>query len=550
MSRDPANILVRGTNWVGDAIMTLPALSALAANFPASRLTVLTRPWAMGVYQGQPRVNAVISLAADGLHRGLLGRLRLSRELKSQHYDLAVLFQNAFEAAFITAASRIPERWGYARDGRSFLLTRAIKVEPADLLAHESFYYLNLLERAGLSAPFTRPRLYLHPEAEREARAALFRAGERPDDFLLALAPGASFGSAKRWPVENFARAARLVLDQLPDPTRPRARIMILGGPGEIEAAYALDKLLPGQVTLNLAGRTSLMVAMALLSRSSLLLTNDSGLMHLGGALDVPLVAVFGPTNPRTTAPLGLSRLIRSRADCAPCLKRECPLDRRICFDDVTPEIVAEAALSLVNPPAPDPGFAPAVFLDRDGTINEEVEYLRRTDELRLTPGAGKAIAGLNRAGFKVVVVTNQSGLARGYFSFDDLEAIHQRLREIVAEDGGRIDGFYYCPHHPSEGALPELVRPCQCRKPAPGLYSAASAEMRLDPANSFWVGDRWSDLAAAESFGGRSVLVLTGYGREEAKKPGTEPTLVAPDLRRAAEWIISQAAPAEGEPD
>ena len=537
-----SNILVRGTNWVGDAIMTLPALSALAASYPDSRLTVLARPWAMGVYQGQPGVSAVTSLAADGVHRGLFGRLRLARELAGQHYDLAVLFQNAFEAAFITALARIPERWGYARDGRGFLLTKPVKVEPADLLVHESFYYLNILERAGLNAPFTRPRLRPHPEAVREARAALFRQGEKPGDFLLALAPGASFGSAKRWPVENFALAARLILDQLSPPVRARARVMILGGPGEIEAAYALDKLLPGPGTLNLAGRTSLMVAMALLNRASLLLTNDSGLMHLGGALDVPLVAVFGPTNPRTTAPLGLSRLIRSKASCAPCLKRECPLDRRICFDDVTAEAVAAAGLELINSPAPDPDFTPAVFLDRDGTINQEVDFLSRPDQLRLTPGAGRAIAALNRAGFKVVVATNQSGLARGLFSPEDLEQIHQRLRELVAEEGGRIDAFYFCPHHPSEGVVAEWTKPCQCRKPAPGLFSAACAEMKLDPAASFWVGDRWRDLEMAASFGGRSVLVLTGYGLAEAKKPEIEPTLVAPDLRRAAEWIVSLA--------
>jgi heptosyltransferase-2 len=161
--------------------------------------------------------------------------------------------------------------------------------------------------------------------------------------MLLALAPGAAFGPAKRWPEAAFARAAEFILRRRPGGT------VILGGADEAPAAARLAEMLP-EPTLNLAGRTALATAMAVLSRAALLLTNDSGLMHLGGALGVPLAAVFGPTNPENTAPLGLSRLIRSRAACAPCLKRVCPLDRQICFDDISPERVAEAALELLTP--------------------------------------------------------------------------------------------------------------------------------------------------------------------------------------------------------
>lgn len=524
-------VLVRGANWVGDAVMTLPAVAALAAALPQSRLTVLTRPWAMAVYQNQKGVAEVLPHNRDGAHQGLMGRLRLGRELAAHDFDLAVLFQNAFEAALITALARIPERWGYARDGRSLLLSKAIKLKPADLYIHESFYYLQILERAGLPAPFSRPRLSLRPEDRREADTLLLQAGVRPGDFLLTLAPGAAFGSAKRWPVENFSETASLILEEIP------GRVMILGGPGEIEAASQLTEMLPGK-PVNLAGRTSLSVSMALMSRSSLLVTNDSGLMHIGGALDVPLAAVFGPTNPLTTAPLGRSRLIRSAAECAPCLKRECPLPRQICFDDVTPERVAAAALELVEEPDAKAGSTSGVFLDRDGTINEEVEYLRSPDQLRLIPGSAEAIAALNRAGFKVVVVTNQSGLARGLFTLEDLERVHLRLKDLLAVEGARLDGIYFCPHHP-EGTVPEYSGECQCRKPAPGLFEDACLHLGIDPARSFWIGDRRRDLEAAEIFGGRSALVMTGYGLDEVKKPGFDPTIVAPDLRRAAEWIL-----------
>lgn len=513
--------------------MTLPAVAALGQNFPGARLTVLTRPWAAGVYQGQAGIAEVLPDERRGGFKGLFERARLARALKARGFDLALLFQNAFSAALTAALAGLPHRWGYARDGRSFLLTKSVKLEPADGFYHESFYYLNLLERLGLKAPFSQPLLALEPAAVQEAEAILGQAGPGDWSAPLLLAPGAAFGSAKRWPVENFAATAELITRRRP------SGLVILGGAGERPVAEELAALLPGPV-LNLAGRTSLAVSMAVMARGGLLITNDSGLMHLGGALGVPLTAVFGPTNPRTTAPLGRSRLIRSRAACAPCLKRECPLDRRLCFDDITPDRVAEAALELIEPRPAAPGLSPAVFLDRDGTINVEVNYLKHPDQLRLIDGAGRAVAALSRAGYKVVVVTNQSGLARGLFSFSDLEQVHQRLRELLARDGAAVDGIYFCPHHP-EGSRPDLARACDCRKPASGLYERAAAELGLDLARSVWVGDRQRDIQSAEKFGGRSVLVLTGYGLEEARQPlEYQPTLVAPDLRRAAEWIVS----------
>lgn len=513
--------------------MSLPAVAALGQNFPEARLTVLTRPWAAGVYQGQAGIAELLPDEGRGGFKGLFERARLARALKARGFDLAVLFQNAFSAALTVALAGLPQRWGYARDGRSFLLTRPVRLEPADGFYHEAFYYLNLLERLGLQAPFSRPRLSLEPAAVLEAEDILNKAGAGDWSAPLLLAPGAAFGSAKRWPAPDFAAAAALITRRRP------SGVVILGGGGEREVAGELAGLLSGPV-LNLAGRTSLAVSMAVMARGGLMLTNDSGLMHLGGALGVPLTAVFGPTNPLTTAPLGRSRLIRSRADCAPCLKRDCPLERRLCFDEITPDRVAEAALDLIEPHTAAPGLSPAVFLDRDGTLNREVEYLDHPDRLELIAGAGRAVAALNRAGFKVVVVTNQSGLARGLFNFKDLDLIHERLRELLAQEGARLDGIYFCPHHP-EGSLPDLARACDCRKPASGLYEQAAADLKIDLARSVWVGDRQRDFQAAEKFGGRSVLVLTGYGLEEARQ-GLEhqPTLVAPDLRRAAEWIVS----------
>lgn len=521
---------MRGTNWVGDAVMTLPALNALADNFPKARLSVLTRPWAAGVYCGQPSVKAVLE---DG-QKNLAGRLRQACSLRSKKFDLAVLFQNAFGAAAAAALAGIPERWGYARDGRRFLLSRAVEISPENRQAHEVFYYLDLLENLGLTAPYRPPHLAPGPEAEMEAGRILGEAGVKAGERLLILAPGAAFGAAKRWPAEYFAGAARQILAEHP------ARVIIMGGSGEKPVAEALAGLLTGPA-LNLAGRTSLRTAMAIIRRGALMLTNDSGLMHMGGALGVPLVAAFGPTNPRTTAPLGLSRLIRSQAACAPCLKRECPLKRQICWDDVGPERVARAALELLAPPRLQAGKRPAVFLDRDGTINREVSYLSRPEQLKLIGGAGRAVADIRRAGYKAVVVTNQSGLARGLFTTDDLDKIHQRLRELLKAEGAELDGIYYCPHHP-EGSVEEFSRSCACRKPESALYEKAADDLNIDLAHSIWVGDKLSDLSPAEKFGGRSVLVMSGYGLAEAAGiRAYQPTLLAPDLSRAAQWAVAQ---------
>ncbi len=182
-----------------------------------------------------------------------------------------------------------------------------------------------------------------------------------------------------------------------------------------------------------------------------------------------------------------------------------------------------------------------AVFLDRDGTICEEVGYLDSVDRMRLIPGAGEAIRKLNEKGFKTVVVTNQSGIARGYFSESTLKELHSELSRLLGRDGAFLDAFYYCPHHPTEGEVP-YRQVCGCRKPAPGLLVQAAKDLDLDLKRSFAVGDKLADLECGRALGVKGVLVLTGYGKEElASGPGHAASFVAADLYRAVEWILSQ---------
>lgn len=180
----------------------------------------------------------------------------------------------------------------------------------------------------------------------------------------------------------------------------------------------------------------------------------------------------------------------------------------------------------------------PAVFLDRDGTINEEVEYLSDPDRLRLLPGAADGVRLLNRAGIPVFIVTNQAGVGRGYFTVDDVEAVNQRLQVELRQQGAHVAGIDSCPHHPSDR--------CACRKPEPGMLLRAGSEHGLDMPRSFMVGDKQSDIAAGRNAGCRTVLVLTGYGVEQSQRcesSGAHPDHIASDLHEAARWIVETLA-------
>lgn len=186
----------------------------------------------------------------------------------------------------------------------------------------------------------------------------------------------------------------------------------------------------------------------------------------------------------------------------------------------------------------------PAVFLDRDGTINEQMGYINHLTRFHLLPGVGEAIRNLNAHGLPVVVVTNQSGLARGYFPESLLDQVHETMHRLLALDGAHVDGLYVCPHHPE--AKEERFRlACTCRKPRPGLLEQAAADLGLDLHRSYVVGDRWSDVRCGAAVGATSILVLTGYGRGDAAfiGPGqpVQPAHVAEDLVAAVDWILTR---------
>ncbi|MGD9124568.1 MAG: lipopolysaccharide heptosyltransferase II [Desulfarculaceae bacterium] len=343
--RTPERILVRGTNWVGDAVMTLPALAALAQACPQAEIEVLAKPWVSPVYEAAPQISRVHILDRQGRHRGIRGLLRLAAELKGS-YDWAVLMQNAFQAGLIAWLARVPVRLGYASDGRRTLLSHPVPM-PADKgRMHETSYYLGILQGAGLlsaNPPLggVQPQMKLPPEYRQWAEE--FLSGQGGPQRLLGLAPGAAYGPAKCWPAERFAATARQLAGQ------GLHKVLIFGSKQEAAACAEVYQGLEGLEVINLAGQTSLGQALGLLEQLDLFITNDSGLMHAAAALGTPTVAVFGSTNPVTTGPLGpWVRVVRQEVNCSPCLKPRCPLDLR-CFTAITPEEVTGAAVSLLE---------------------------------------------------------------------------------------------------------------------------------------------------------------------------------------------------------
>ena len=334
-------VLVRGTNWIGDVIMTLPAISAIRRSLPRSRITVLAKPWVAELYRISPDVDAVMEYESPGQHDGIAGMCRLAGQLHGEGFAMAILLQNAMEAAIIAWLARIPLRMGYNSDGRGILLTHSVQRTKEIRTVHQIHYYLEMLKSLGFQPAGDKPRLQTGEEFRNISRNILNRYHVTPEDTLVGMAPGATFGPAKMWFPRRFAAVGDRLCDAF------AARVMLFGSKGDRERAEAVQQY-ARHPFINLAGTTSLQEAIALIGTCRLFITNDSGLMHLAGALGIPLVAVFGSTNPVTTSPVGEDSIIIHRdVACSPCLKKVCPTDFR-CMDLISADDVYDAAEQLL----------------------------------------------------------------------------------------------------------------------------------------------------------------------------------------------------------
>ncbi len=342
-------ILVRGPNWVGDAVMCTPAMQGIRQTFPSAEISLLARPAVANLLRGHSSVDRTIVYEHQDQHAGCLGTFRLAKTLKALAFDVAVLFPNAFDAALLTFLARIPRRYGYATDGRSLLLTDAVSLPPQAKTLHQVRYYEELIRPLCPTYSSKPPVLTVSEDDESQA-AKLFTANAVSEAcVLVGLNPGSMYGEAKRWLPERFAEAADQVVESLATKEKSAAvRVVIVGAPGEEGLGHQIAGLMQTHPAV-LSGQTSLGVLKAVIKRCRLFLTNDTGPMHIASALGIPVIAVFGPTDHTTTSPFVSGHVVvRTPVNCSPCLLRECPIDHR-CMTGVTVEQVVQGTQQVLK---------------------------------------------------------------------------------------------------------------------------------------------------------------------------------------------------------
>jgi heptosyltransferase-2 len=330
-----SRILVRGVNWVGDTILTYPTVQTLKTLYPDSHLAILVAEHLVDLWRTFPYVDEIITFQRKKGPGSFWEDLNLSQSIKKRKFDLAVILPRSFRSAFQIYLSGIPVRVGYESGVQSFLLTQGIPRTEDVLRTHRLYYYLKLTEPLGKIESIPSPRVYLREEDRRWAELTLGGLGILDDRLLIGMNPGATYGLAKCWLPERFGELGKKLSQ------RWKVSFFLFGKEEERPQAHGILKKLEGR-GVDFVGKTSLLQLAALLERCHLLITNDTGTMHVAAAVNTPVVALFGSTPPDVTGPWGNQhRMISKEVSCSPCMKRTCPTDHR-CMDLITVEEVEE----------------------------------------------------------------------------------------------------------------------------------------------------------------------------------------------------------------
>ena len=346
LQRDQINrIVVRAPNWVGDVVISVPALRQLRRVFPDSHITVVTRAGSADIFVDADFLDD--TLIPDG--SGWRSAAKDISEWRQRRFDLALLFQNAFYSAALAFLARVPIRIGYRADRRGILLTHAVPLPTWKNDRHEIYYYLNLVREVERLADYPPAQkidadfaLCVSEQRKREAFEILRGVGIRDGLPLVLLCPGSINSRAKRWPTERYAALADLFSES-------GSQVALIGSSAEAEISrQVLTETRHRPVVLT--GRTTVAEATAIISIADILITNDTGPAHIGSAVGTPTLVIFGPTNPATTRPFApTAEIIRQPPDCAPCMLRDCPIDHR-CMTAIQPEqVFAQARRMLLR---------------------------------------------------------------------------------------------------------------------------------------------------------------------------------------------------------
>jgi heptosyltransferase-2 len=341
--KDVKRILVKGTNWVGDTIISFPAVNSLRRLFPQAHIYILVMSHLAELWQANPDIDEVIPYDMPTGAGRIFAGLQIARLIRDKTIDLAVVLPRSFSSAWLVFLGGIPQRIGYKGEVRDWLLTERVDRTTEIMSKHRMYYYLKLIERLGRGPSPSLPSLSLNGELEKWANNFLLHNGLK-GRVLIGFNPGATYGEAKCWPPERFVELGERLKHGYD------ASILLFGSsrPKEQELNATIAAGI-GEGCLNLSGQTSLLELASLLRQCHLLVTNDTGTMHVAAAVGTRVVAIFGPTDPRTTSPLGEGHVvIRTEVSCSPCLKRVCPEDHR-CMDLIEVEKVYNMVSAQFN---------------------------------------------------------------------------------------------------------------------------------------------------------------------------------------------------------
>ena len=486
-------ILVVRLGSLGDVVLTSAAVLNLKLAYPDSHLVFLTKERFAPVARLLTGVDEVVALPDESSTRQFVETLR---QLDRRNFDLVVDLHGNFRSYLMRKLIAAGNTVSYPKRRLSrWLTTRHLQIP--DDPPHTIDLYNIALERAGIHTYAKRPVIH-------HQNLAALPAAINSLSTLVMIAPGAAHAT-KQWPIEKFLEVARGLIE------RHHAHILW--------TAVSADRL-SDDARRSLGTNCTELIDLPIeqlapvLAHAEVVISNDSGLMHLASAVGTPVLAIFGPTHPSLGfSPRGLhDQIIQVDEYCRPCSlhgKTPCFRTEQYCFTRIAPEIVLSVAGEQLSRP-----LQKAILFDRDGTLIADKHYLSDPDQVELLPGAIEALQAARMAGYRLVVLSNQSGVARGYFSLSSVEAVNRRFEQLLAKAGVMLEGSYFCPHYPG-GTVPEFAVSCDCRKPHPGMAEQAALEFRLNLHRSLVVGDKLDDLNLGFVTGATPVLTRSGHGRE-----------------------------------
>jgi histidinol-phosphate phosphatase family protein len=499
------NTLVIRFGSLGDVILTSATVLNLKLNNPDSRLTYLTREHYKSLVACFDGVDEIITLPADA---GPMNYINLLKGLDNHNFDSIVDLHGSIRSWLARKMLKSNDALVYPkrRLERQAIIRRRFKRIP-DGWPHTIDLYNDCVEHLG-GTVFCRRPVITPPDFD-----DLLEEPCEPSGRRVVIAPGAAHPN-KQWGMEKYAEVAR----QLHGSDGCR---IIWAVTSEDHPTDNVRRILTGVDLTELVDYPFERLA-AVIRQADLTIANDSGLTHLSSAVGTPVISVFGPTHQSLGfAPKGLfDRVVEVEEDCRPCSlhgRTACYREERFCFTRIKTDVVYRAASELMSERSE---VSPGLFVDRDGTVIEEKNYLADPDQVQLIAGAAHALKLAREAGYRIVIVSNQSGVARGYFTVEQAESVNARTLELLNAEGVKVDGIYYCPYYKG-GSVPEFAVDSDLRKPKPGMVEQAAEDLRIDLRRSLVIGDHVDDVNLGRVAGARSFLVRTGHGREEESRLG-----------------------------